>query len=252
MVNQDIIKSLEKDAKSLRKDILEMAIKHKDGHIAPSYSFVEIIVALYEQIMDKDDKFILSKGHGCLCLYAMLRKKGFNPKISGHPDIEPEQGIVCTTGSLGMGLGIGVGIAFAKKIKKKKGNVFVVVGDGECQEGQVWESLNLAQKYMLDNLIIIIDHNKLQALTFIKDVMNETNLKQKFEAFGAYTIEADGHNFNDLLESLDKKRIVEGKPKIIIAHTVKGKGLSFMENVACWHSRIPEGELLTKAHKELQ
>jgi transketolase len=246
------INVLEQKAKKLRKDILGMALEYKDGHIAPALSVVEILVALYYGISKEEDKIILSKGHGCLSLYAVLRDKGFNPKISGHPDIEPEQGIVCTTGSLGHGLPIGMGMAFARKFLKKNGHVFVLIGDGECQEGTIWESLNLAQRYELDNLTIIVDHNKLQALTTVKEVMNETNLKDKFEVFGCHVIELPGHDLKELLHNLSDKTIKKNVPRVIIANTIKGKGLSFMENKPEWHSRIPEGELLEQAYEELK
>jgi len=244
--------TLEKKAKGIRKDVLELSLKYKDGHIAPAFSVVEILAALYHEILNKDDKIILSKGHGCLSLYASLIDKGFNPKISGHPDVDVKQGIHCTTGSLGHGLPIGVGMAFAKKFKKEKGHIFVIIGDGECQEGTIWESLNLAQKYKLDNLTVIVDYNKLQALTTIKEVMNETNLKDKFEAFGCQVIEIDGHNFNELLDNLSTAKIKKDIPRVVIADTIKGKGLSFMENIPEWHSRIPEGKLLEQAYEELK
>jgi transketolase len=243
---------LQNFAKTMRKKILDLAVQHKDGHIASSFSTVEILVALYERVMAEEDKFILSKGHGCLSLYCMLHTKGFNPKISGHPDIEPEQGICCTTGSLGHGLPIGVGMAIAKKIQKKEGHVFVMIGDGECQEGTIWESLNLAKKFRLDNLTIIVDHNKLQALSTIEEIMNETNLKSKFEVFGCNTLEIDGHDFEKILEALEEKNVVKGKSRAIIAHTIKGKGISYMENIPKWHSCLPEGELLRQAYQELQ
>ena len=245
-------KFYELKAKKIRKDVLELALKYKDGHIAPAFSVIEILVALHNEILKKDDKIILSKGHGCLSLYASLIDKGFNPKITGHPDVDVKQGIFCTTGSLGHGLPIGVGMAFARKFKKEKGHIFVIIGDGECQEGTIWESLNLAQKYKLDNLTVIVDYNKLQALTTIKEVMNETNLKDKFKAFGCQVIEIDGHNFNELLDNLSTMKIEKDIPRVIIADTIKGKGLSFMENKPEWHSRIPEGKLLEQAYEELK
>lgn len=245
-------KRLEKISKEIRKDVLDMALEYNDGHIAPAYSCVEILVSLYESVMSDDDKFILGKGHGCLSLYAILRKKGFNPKISGHPDIEPEQGIVCSTGSLGHGIAIGVGIAFAKKIKKDDAHVFVLIGDGECQEGTIWESLNLARKLKIDNLTVIIDNNGLQALATIKEIMDEKNLVEKFQVFGCYTVEAKGHDFDELLSALDKENVKKGKMRAVFAKTVKGKGLSFMENKPVWHSKIPQEDLLKKAYKELE
>jgi transketolase len=246
------MENLKNIAKEIRKKILDMAVEYNDGHVASSYSYVEILVALYEEIMKKEDKFILSKGHGCLGFYCMLRRKGFNPKISGHPDIEENQGICCTTGSLGHGLPIGVGMAFARKFLKKEGRIFILMGDGECQEGTIWESMNLAKRFKLDNLTIIIDHNKLQALTTIKDIMDETDLKAKFEVFGADVSEINGHDFKEILISLDPKKAKKDKPRVIIAHTVKGKGLSFMENIAKWHSCLPAPDQIKKAYEELK
>lgn len=246
------IKLLEQTAKQVRKKVLDLSSEYQDGHIASSFSQIEILVALYDGVMGKDDRFILSKGHGCLSFYEMLRRKGFNPKISGHPDIEPDQGIVCTTGSLGHGLPIGVGMAFAKKFLGKPGHVFVLVGDGECQEGTIWESLNLARKFKLDNLTIIVDHNKLQALASVEDIMDETNLKAKAESFGCNVFEVEGHDFAALLESLSKNAIKRGTPRAVIAHTVKGKGLSFMEGRPVWHSRMIDSELIDQAYEELK
>ena len=246
MVNTE---ELKEKAKKLRKDTLDLAIKTKDGHIAPCFSTIEILISLYEHILKPQDKFILSKGHACLSFYISLRNKGYNPKISGHPDIEPDQGIECTTGSLGNGLPIGLGMAFAKKFKKEEGNIYVLIGDGECQEGTIWETLNIARKFKLTNLITIVDHNKLQALTSVKEILDETNLKAKFESFGTHVIEIDGHNFEELLDALTQ---TTDKPKVILAHTTKGKGLSFMENKPEWHSRLPENEQLDQSYKELE
>ena len=239
-------------SKEIRRDVLELAIKYDDGHIAPAYSTIEVLVSLYEEIMNDDDKFILSKGHGCLSFYAILKKKGFNPKYSGHPDIDIDNGICCTTGSLGLGLPIGVGMAFAKKLNNESGHIFVLLGDGECQEGTIWESLNLAKKLKLDNLTIIIDQNGLQALTTLKEVIDEDNLADKFKVFGCNTLEVKGHDFEELLSVLDKNNMRENMPKAVFAKTVKGKGLSFMENVPMWHSKIPSGDLLEKAYEELK
>jgi transketolase len=243
---------LKRKAKEIRKKILEMAIDQDDGHIAPAYSAVDIIMCLYENIINKDDKFILSKGHGCLALYAILEDRGLCPKYSGHPDIDEKNGIFCTTGSLGHGLPIAAGMALAKKYKKKNGHIFVMIGDGECQEGTTWESLNLAKHFKLDNLTIIIDNNKLQALNSIKKIMSESNLYEKFKVFGCNTYEIEGHDFNDILNFLSSSTIKKDMPRAIVANTIKGKGLSFMEGKPEWHSRIPEGELLKIAYKELR
>lgn len=245
------VADFERISKQLRRDILELAIQYNDGHIAPSYSCVETLVSLYYQVMKKEDKFILSKGHACLALYAVLQSKGFNPKISGHPDIEECQGVSCTTGSLGHGLPIGLGMAFARKIQNKKGRIFVLMGDGECQEGTTWESMNLINRFNLNNLVVIVDNNKLQALASIQNIMKETSLKAKFEAFGANVFEIDGHSFEELIFVFNKV-IDNPKPCVIIANTIKGKGISFMENIPKWHSRIPQREELKKAYEELK
>ncbi|MFH1850459.1 MAG: transketolase [archaeon] len=242
---------LAEKARQLRKDSLDLACKNNDGHIAPAFSTVEILVALYEQKRD-DDRIILSKGHGCLSLYCILRHKGHNPRYSGHPDIDPENGLACTTGSLGHGLPIGVGMAFAKKCKNEPGQVFVVMGDGECQEGSIWESANLARKYRLGNLTVIVDNNNLQALSTITEIMDESNLKGKFKAFGCRTHEIDGHDFRQILRAIEASRRNQKATDVIIARTVKGKGLSFMENDPVWHSRLPEGETLKQAYRELE
>ncbi len=243
---------LESTAKQMRKKILEMSIEHNDGHIASAYSTVEIITCLYENIMVEEDKFILSKGHGCLALYAILEYKGLCPRYSGHPDIDEKNGIFCTTGSLGHGFPIAVGMAIAKKHMNKNGHIFVMIGDGECQEGTTWESLNLAKHFKLDNLTIIVDNNKLQALDSIKKVISENNLYEKFKVFGCNTYKIKGHDFNDIIKYLSSSAIKKDMPRAVIANTVKGKGLSFMEGKPGWHNRIPESELLKKAYEELE
>lgn len=240
--------NLEEKAKSLRRKTLDLSVEINYGHLASAFSIVETLVAL-DEVLKEDDKFILSKGHGCLSFYVVLRQKGFNPAISEHPDIQVEQGIECTTGSLGHGLPIGVGMAVAKKFKKEQGRVYVLMSDGECQEGTTWESLLLASHYGLDNLTIIIDHNKLQALGRIDDILSLGNLSDKFTAFGCHVSEVDGHRPTEIIEALEKK---VDQPKIIIAHTIKGKGLSFAENNPVWHNRLPEGEQLVQAYRELE
>ncbi len=245
------VELLKSKAKKIRKDALDIAIEHKDGHIAPAFSVVEIMVALYDDAAKEEDKILLSKGHACITLYACLRDKGFNPTISGHPDIEEEHGVWATTGSLGHGLPIAAGMALARKIKQKEGHFFVVMGDGECQEGSVWEAMNLARKLKLDNLTVIVDHNKYQALDSVKTIMDEDNLAAKFRAFGANVMEIDGHDFEQLTLSFSRQTIKKGMARVVIAHTVKGRGCSFMIDEPCWHARLPEGDLLKKAYEEL-
>lgn len=243
---------LKRMARELRKEIVKIALDSGIGHFGGSFSIVEILVALYKDTLKEKDKLILSKGHGCLGFYCMLKEKGYNPKIQAHPDLDEEQGIICTTGSLGHGLPIGVGMAFARKLKKEEGHIFVIIGDGECQEGTIWESLNLARRFELDNLTIIVDYNKLQALGSVIEIMKETNLKNKFEAFGCNTMEIKGHDFKEIFESLNSDRIKLNIPRAIIAHTIKGKGVSFMENEPKWHTRDMSDEELKKAYTELK
>ena len=244
-------KTLRDKAKKIRLDILDLSKRYQNGHIASALSCVEILVLLYEHVMTSKDQFILSKGHGVLALYAVLMDKGFHPHISGHPDIEPEQGIVCTTGSLGHGLGIALGKALAKKIQNEEGKIFVLLGDGECQEGSIWESLNLIRKFQLDNMIMIVDHNGFQALDTIQSILDESNLKQKFEAFGMSVWMANGHDFESLEKAITLS-LDHHQPSLVLAHSVKGKGISFMEHIPCWHSRMMSEEEMERARGEIR
>ena len=196
--------NFEKRAKRLRRETFDLAIEHNAGHLASAFSIIEILIAL-DEVLKEHDKFILSKGHGCLSFYIALRHKGFNPIISEHPDIQVEQGIECTTGSLGHGLPIGLGMAFAKKFKKDDGRIYVLMSDGECQEGTTWESLLLASHHKLDNLVSIVDHNKLQALGRIEEILSLGNLMDKFTAFGCDVSEVDGHSPTEIIKALEKE-----------------------------------------------
>ena len=245
------IELLEKKAKQIRLDSLDLSIKYENGHLASAFSIVELLTVLYYDKMDlAQDEFILSKGHGCLSLYAVLKDKGYDPEIAGHPDYAPESGIVCTSGSLGHGLPLGCGKALANKLQGNNGKVYVIVGDGECQEGSVWETLNIARRFNVNNLVTIVDHNKLQALDSVKAVLDEDNLRAKFEAFGAKVIEVDGHNILQIKEGLNK--VDDSMPYVFIAHTVKSKGVSFMENIPGWHVRMMNDEEQRIARKELE
>lgn len=240
---------LEEKAKNLRKKVIKMAYDKKKGHIGGALSIVEIIISLYESRMKKDDKFILSKGHGCLPYFITLIDKGYNPQIAGHPERDPANGIECTTGSLGHGFPIGVGMALGRKMLKRNGKIYVLMSDAECQEGTTWESLLIAGQHKLDNLTIIIDNNNLQTLGKTSEIISVKNIGRVFENFGWDVIEINGHSFQHILNALDKPSL--GKPKLIVANTIKGKGVSFMENVSMWHTKIPDDEQFKKAMEEL-
>lgn len=234
----------------LRRDVLDLAVEYGEGHLGGSFSEIEILVSLYDNILKPEDKFILSKGHCCYPLYVLLREQGYSPKISGHPDIDEKNGIWCTTGSLGHGLPIGVGMSLARKKQNKEGNIYVLMGDGECQEGTTWESSLIASKYKLDNLISIVDRNNLQALGRTEEILPLNNLQNKFESFGWYVSEVDGHNISNLTKTLERK--IKNQPHLVIANTIKGKGVSYMENNPEWHGRRVTFERVKQAYEELK
>ncbi len=236
-----------KTPKEIRREILEMAMETGINHIASSLSVVEILHTLFS-ITGEDDRIILSKGHGCLGYYILLQEKGFTPPLKAHPDIDVENGIECTTGSLGHGLPIAVGMALAKKIKKEKGNIYVLMGDGECQEGTTWESAMIASHNRLSNLCIIVDKNELQALCSTNEASSLRNLAEKFISFGFSSVHVDGHDVDELERVL---KVKSNRPKVVVAHTVKGKGISFMENCVKFHARLPNDEELAIARLEL-
>lgn len=259
----------------IRKDILSMICGAKSGHPGGSLSAVEIISVLYTKILSvpvewkkspkfkERDRFVLSKGHASACLYSVLARLGFfNPdelstfrklgsRLQGHPSTRfGLEGIEASTGSLGQGLSMGVGMAIALKLDKINSKVFVLLGDGEMQEGNVWEALMQASHRKLDNLVIIIDRNKLQIDGSCDDVKTLEPLDKKLEAFGFKVKTVDGHCEKDLIETLSeaKKAAV---PFAVIANTIKGKGISFMENVAGWHGKVPKSDEEARAMEEL-
>jgi transketolase len=265
------VKYLKQKANDIRKDIIKMTHKAKAGHPGGSLSAADIVSALYFHVMKIDpknpgwkerDRFVLSKGHACPVWYAALAEKGyfdmdhlntlrkFHSILQGHPDMKKTPGVDMTSGSLGNGLSIGIGMALAAKRNKLNYNVYVMLGDGEIQEGMVWEAAMSAAHYHIDNLIAIVDYNGLQVDGWTKDVMSIHPVVEKWEAFGWSVIEIDGHNMIEILDAFQKAHKIKG-PVAIIAHTVKGKGVSFMENVAVWHGLAPNDEEAEQALKEL-
>ena len=258
---------------SVRKDVLKMLQKAGSGHPGGSLSAVELLVDLYNNHMnfnkdnwqDKNrDYFVLSKGHVCPVLYAVLAQIGCIPKeeldtlrkiggrLQGHPAMDKHiPGIEVSTGSLGYGLSIAAGIAKGMKTLKQDNRVYVLMGDGEQQEGSVWEAVMAAPHFKLDNLCAIVDCNGLQIDGKVEDVLNINPIADKYRAFGWNVIEIDGHNLKEVDEAYTKAKQCKGKPTAIMAKTVKGKGVSFMENVADWHGKAPNAEQLEQALKEI-
>ena len=245
----------------LRQIILDSIIDAKKGHLGGAFSSIDILRVLYDDILNYDlknvnwelrDRLIYSKGHGCLALYAILADKGFinkkelkncfnfDSRLGGHPEpIIP--GVEVPTGSLGHGLAIGVGMAIASKILNRKNFVFVILGDGELGEGSIWESALCAAKHKLGNLIAILDYNKFQSSGSVKEILDLEPLNKKWTSFGFEVNEIDGHNVKEIKKNLESYKIHSNKPKILICHTIKGKGIDFAENTAEWHfKRIDE------------
>lgn len=263
---------LKEKARRLRQHVLTMINRSQAGHPGGALSCVEIITALYfhklrvrpnEPQWEDRDRFVLSKGHGCAALYAALAELGFFPlselykmdRINGilqaHPDMRKTPGVDMSTGSLGQGLSVAVGMALGAKLKNATWCVYTLLGDGELCEGQIWEAALSASKFRLDNLTAIVDRNRLQLVGRTEDAMPLEPLALKWEAFGWRVDTVDGHNLGAILMALEAATKVEGKPTVIIANTVKGRGVSFMEDRVEWHSKAPTDEELSKALKEL-
>lgn len=268
-----LYRQLEARAGVIRKKILDMALNAGSGHIASAFSCVEILVSLYQgrvlrvkpdnPLYKNRDRFILSKGHAALALYAVLADLGFFPnsllssftKQGAHLGAHPElgtPGIDVISGSLGHGLSVGCGLALGAKLNNEKYATVVLMGDGECQEGMIWEAAMFAAKHRLNNLVAVIDHNRLSATDFLREGFLSEELRRKWVAFGWESLIVDGHSFNKLLPVLRNiHNRSSRKPLIIIADTIKGKGISFMENKPIWHYRIPSGKELNIALKEM-
>jgi transketolase len=237
---------MNKRSKQVRRDAIKLSKANGGYHWGGSFSCAEILISLYDEVLTDDDVFILSKGHGCWCYYVLLREKGFNPVLEGHPSYDPVNGVHATTGSMGHGFPFGIGIALAKKMKGEPGKVYVLMGDGECQEGTTWESLLLAVKLDLKNLVVIIDNNKIQGSGFTDDINSIQSIYKVAENIGWETFGIDGQTY--MFEFLPRQ---SKQPIFIIANTVKGKGVSFMENKPEWHSKWLTDEMEQKALKEL-
>lgn len=267
------ISELNKTANTIRQDIIEIAYKAGGpSHPGPALSCADILTALYFSIMkiapenptwELRDRFILSKGHACPVLYATLARKGYFPyewlyslrrldsHLQGHPDMKKTPGIDMTSGSLGCGLSAGLGMAYYLKLAKTQSKVFVVLGDGELQEGAVWEAAMSASALKLNNLIAIIDSNRLQSCGAVEDIISQNRIKEVWRGFGWNVLEIDGHNMEDILQALKESCDSKDTPTCIIAHTIKGKGVSFMENNNDWHQKIPTKEEYEQAKNEL-
>ena len=266
------IRKIEELARTIRRDIVEMVYLAKDVHPGPALSITDIVASLYGSLLrvnpsdpewEGRDRFILSKGHACPAVYSALARRGFfSPELlpslraldsllQGHPVMKKTPGIDMTSGSLGNGLSIGVGMALASGYTKKNFDVFVIMGDGELQEGIVWEGALSAFKYKLGRLIVFVDHNGWQSGASCNDVGGCVSVKSRFEAFGWHCQEIDGHDISAILQAVKNARAETNLPSVIIAETVKGKGVPFMENDNSWHKRVPSKEQYEEAMKIL-
>jgi len=263
---------LKEKSNAIRRHIIEMLHKSGSGHPGGSLSAADIVTVLYFKEMKIDpknpkwedrDRFVLSKGHAAPVLYAALAEKGYfeieelsklrkiDSMLQGHPDMKGTPGVEMSTGSLGQGFSAASGMAIAGKLDNKDYRVYVLLGDGELQEGIIWETAMSAAHYKLDNLTAILDFNKLQIDGFNKEVMSIDPVTDKFKAFGWQVIEIDGHNYEEIIEAIQRAKETKDQPTIIIAHTIKGKGVSFMENQVGWHGNAPKDEERAQALKEL-
>ena len=259
-------------AKRLRRHVITMIATAGSGHPGGSLSAADIITALYFKVMRHDpknpqwqsrDRFILSKGHAAPILYAALAESGYFPveelatlrrldsRLQGHTDRNLTPGVEMSAGSLGMGLSFGIGLALGARLNRRDYHTYVLVSDGECDEGQTWEAALSAAHFSLDNLTAIVDYNKMQLTSWTRDIMNLEPFNQKWQAFGWHTIGIDGHDFDQILAALQEAQNTKNRPAVIIAHTVKGKGVSFMENNVKFHGKAPTAEEAERALKEL-
>ena len=236
----------------LRRETFLLFVEKKEAHLGGSFSIIEILVAIHKLFLKNNDKFILSKSHASFPFLILLRKKMLKPKMTTHLEIDTKNGIHCTTGSLGHGLPISVGMALARKKSSKKGNIYVLISDGECQEGTTWESLLIASKHKLNNLILIIDYNKIQALSKLDDALPLSSLVKKIKSFNWNCTEIKkGHSFISLINGF-KKKYNNKKPTAIVVHTIKGKGIKSFENDPSWHAKKVKDEDILIGYKSLK
>ena len=266
------LSKLKDQADLMRYEVVKMVHDAGDGHPGPCMSAMDILTCLYFDKMNIDpanprwedrDRFVLSKGHACPALYSCLANRGYFQKdeykglrslhamLQGHPTMQKTPGLDMTSGSLGNGLGIAVGMAIAGKYLKKDYCTYVIMGDGELQEGSIWEAAMCAKKNNLDNLIAFVDHNNWQSGGSVADCSGLLPVKEKWEAFGWHVQEINGHDYGEILAAIDKAKAAKGLPSVIVARTVKGKGLDYMENDNSWHKRVPTDEQLLSAEKQL-
>jgi len=259
-------------AKKLRRHVITMTATAGSGHPGGSLSAADIITALYFKAMRHNpknqqwpdrDRFIMSKGHAAPILYAALAESGYFPveelatlrkldsRLQGHTDRNLTPGVEMSAGSLGMGLSFGIGVALAARLDHCDYRTYVLLSDGECDEGQTWEAALSAAQFKLDNLTVIVDRNRIQLTGWTRDIMNLEPLSQKWQAFGWHTIDIDGHDFNQILAAFQEAEKIKNKPPVIIARTIKGKGVSFMENNPKFHGKAPTPEEAERALKEL-
>ena len=271
-VEENEIAKLSECAKKIRRGIIEEVYSNQSGHPGGSLSIADILAVLYFKEMninpketqwEERDRLVLSKGHCAPALYAALANRGFfdveelktfrniNGRLQGHPDKKHIPGVDMSTGSLGQGLSSANGMAIAGKMDNKKYRVYCILGDGEIEEGQVWEAAMASNKYKLDNLCVIVDNNNLQIDGTIEEVMSSYPIDKKFESFGFKVICIDGHNIQEIKDAFKEARNTKGKPTCIVAKTIKGKGVSFMENQVGWHGKAPNQEQYEEAMKEI-
>ena len=271
-VTDEFVKDLKVTANNIRKSIIEEVYSAASGHPGGSISAADILTVLYFYQMNIDpkdpknenrDRFVLSKGHASPVLYATLAERGYFSKdelksfrklgsmLQGHPDMKGVPGVDMSTGSLGQGLSAANGMALASKIDSKGYRVYALLGDGEIEEGQIWEAAMTSSHYKLDNLCVIVDNNNLQIDGSVDNVMNVYPIDEKFKSFGFEVFTVDGNNIDELIAVFEKAKTVKGKPTAIVAKTVKGKGVSFMENQVGWHGKAPKEEEYNQAMEEL-